>query len=73
MEESLVHIAFPDIAQELFGNKAFMNTNIPLPAVTHWIRAMCSLHWNKLRKRFQDRLLALKRQQAKVDESYTGE
>ena len=72
MDESLASVAFPDMALRIFGRPAMRTDTMPKPEVSRWLRRICALSWNRWRKLFGQRLLALNKVQEKVDDAYEG-
>ena len=72
MDESLASIAFPDMALRIFGRPAMWTDTVPKPEISRWLRRICALSWNRWRKVYGQRVAALNKLQAKVDEAYEG-
>ena len=72
MDESLASVAFPDMALRIFGRPAMRTDTMPKPEVSRWLRRICALTWNRWRKVYSQRVNALNKLQAKVDEAYEG-
>ena len=72
MDESLASVAFPDMAMRIFGRQAMVADTMPKPDISRWLRRICALSWNRWRKVYNQRVGALDKLQAKVNDAYEG-
>lgn len=72
MDNSLVALAYPEMAIRLFGKDSMIEDTLPLPEVLRFLRRITALSFNRYRKVLRGRIASVTKLQTKVDQSYAG-